>query len=147
MQPRSVRAEQHLVRAGTLHGIHEQVEPPHARRVRVHVAMSYEMVDERQLRTPVIRETAKVRDDERDVRIFCGDELDLRDLTHDVVQHRNAIRTRDLAHLTRDRRVVTVNLDPAKSIARYCLADERAHTPGVARGMHERETEKPPPIR
>lgn len=109
--------------------------------------MPYEVIDERQLRTPIIREAAEVGDDERDVRIFGGDQLDLCHLAHHVVQHWNAKRSRHLAHLTRDRRIVAMELDPAKAVTIDSFTHERTHSAGVTPRVHEREAEESPAIR
>src|SRR5438132_12880811 len=46
MEPRSVRAEEELLRTGPLHGLDQQVEATHARRIGVDVRVALEMVDQ-----------------------------------------------------------------------------------------------------
>ena len=58
MQPRPVGAEQDLVRAGALHRLLQQVEAADAGRVGVDVRMAHEMIDQGELRAPVVGEAA-----------------------------------------------------------------------------------------
>ena len=70
MEPGPVGAEQDLVRAGAAQRLLEQIEAPHAGGVGVDVVVAHEMVDQRELRGPVVCEAAEVRDDEGDVGIL-----------------------------------------------------------------------------
>src|ERR1700722_6771440 len=87
MEPWSVGAKQHLCRSGALDSLFQDVESTNARGVRVNVWMPNEVIDQRDLRLPVISEAAKVRNDEIDVGIFFGEQFAHRNSAHHVVEH------------------------------------------------------------
>lgn len=58
MQPWSVGAKQNLCTSGALNGLFQDVESANARGVGVDIWMPNEMIDQRDLRLPVIREAA-----------------------------------------------------------------------------------------
>ena len=97
------------------------------------------MVDQSLLGPPVIGEAPEVRNDEVDVRILAGQQLDDRHLAHHVVEDRNREQPRDLADLARDARVVAVHLDPAEAVLDHGLARQ----PGVSR-LRRVNLEEPP---
>ena len=143
MQPWAVGAEQELARASALQRFGEEIEAAHARAVGVHVGVTDQDVDEGALRPPVVGKAAEMRDDEGDVRIFLGHEVDDRDLAHQVVEHGQPPRPRDLADLPADAGVVAVHLDAAEAMALDGLADQRSDPAGVAGGVDEREAPEP----
>jgi len=72
MQPRPVGPEEDFSRPRPSNCLIEQIESPHARGVGINVRMTLQVIDQRQLRPPVVGETAQVRDDEWHVGILLG---------------------------------------------------------------------------
>src|SRR5262245_41794849 len=63
MQPRSVRTEQHFVRASTTDGLDDVVETTNASPVGIHVGQPHQLIHYLLLRSPIGHETAQVRHD------------------------------------------------------------------------------------
>ena len=85
VEPRSVGAKQDLSRPRALDGLLQDVEATNARCVRVDVRVPHQVIDQRDLRLPVVGEAAQMRNDEIDVRVFRGQQFTHRDSTHHIV--------------------------------------------------------------
>ena len=102
MQPGTVGAEQDLVRTGAAQRLLEQIEATHAGGIGVDVVVAHEMVDQGELRGPIVCEAAEMRDDEGDVGILLRQQLDDRDFAGYVVEHGNPEGAGGLANLSAD---------------------------------------------
>src|SRR6478672_653967 len=104
--------------------------------------MSYQIVDQTVLSTPVIGEASHMRDKERNIGIFGCNELHDRDFADRIVEYGNRKRARDVAHLARQPPIVTMHLDTDESVFFNRDLDELADPPAVAHRVNEGESEK-----
>jgi len=142
MQPGAISTEQNLACSCSPHCLFQEIKTPHAGSIGMNVWMAYQVIDQGKLRTPVIRETSQMRNDEVDIRIFFGEQLDHRYLTGDVVEHRQRELPRALANLACDRRVVTMHLDSHEAVLGYRFSHHRSHSSAVTLRMKKSETIK-----
>jgi hypothetical protein len=72
MQPGSVEPEQDFLGSCSRDGLFQNVKSADARCVCVNVGMSHQVINQRNLRPPVVGKAAEVRNDKIHVRIFLG---------------------------------------------------------------------------
>src|ERR1044072_7211158 len=140
MQPWSIRAKEYLVCTRATHGLLKQIKTPDSRSVRIDIFVARQMIDEGELRAPVVGKTSEMRNDELYVRIFFRQQLDCRNLTDNVVEHRQRERARALANFARNRGIVTMDLDADKTIMLHCLFNHRFHAASVTLRIDERKS-------
>jgi hypothetical protein len=100
------------------------------------------MINQGQLRAPVIGKTSQMRNDEWHVGVFLGQQLDHRNLAHHVVHHRQREGSRGFADFAGERRVVAMRLYPDEAVARDRFLNHRCHTTAIALRMDEDESVK-----
>src|SRR5438309_146726 len=84
-----------------------------------------------------------MRNDEGNVRVFGGDQLNHGDFAHDIANHGQGKLAGGLADFARDARVAMMNLDAAKSELFLSLAHKCTNTSPISRRVDERETKEP----
>ena len=136
------RNRKNLSWTGSFQGLFQKIESPYTCSVCEYVRMPHEMVGDGDLRPPIIRETAEVRNDEVDIRVLHCQEFDGGHLAHDVIQNGYGEQPCNVADLAADARVIAVDLDTSKSKLLHCLTDHRAYEAAVALGVNEGESEE-----
>src|SRR5262245_35806282 len=101
--------------------------------------MPDEMIDQAKLRPPIIGEAPQVRDDERDIGIFAGQQFTHPNLAHHVIKDGQTISPRRLTDLPRDPRVIAVDLNPHEPMLLDRFAHQLQYSPTVALRMDKRE--------
>src|SRR5262245_16607156 len=139
MQPGTVRAEQQFARSGSFDRLYDVIETPYARRVRIDVGVTNKLIHDLLLRSPVICETAKVRDDEVHVRILRREQIHDIGVPDYIHKQGEAERPRYFADLSCRHGVVAVYLDPTKVPLSHGSFDHRVDAPGVPSSMDESE--------
>src|SRR6185436_9288792 len=142
MQPRPVGTEEYLLCSSSINRLLEQIKSPDPGSVGVNVWVANQVIDERQLRAPIVGKTSQVGNDERDIRIFLGQQLYYRNLTHNVVDHWQRECPCGFAHFASDGCVVTMHLNTHEAVTRYGLFDHHSHAASIALGMNKSETVK-----
>ena len=142
MQPWPIRSEQNLAGAGAFHRLLQDVEPAHAGGIGENIGMPHEMIDKRGLRPPIVGEAAEVRDDERDVGIFLGQDFRHGNLAHHVIEDGNAVAAPCGADFARDPGVVAMDLDAHEAEFAHRLPHHGIDAALVGQRMNERKTEE-----
>ncbi len=142
MQPGTVRAKKYLACPGTPDGFLQEVEAANSGRVRVDVGMADQMVNQGELRAPIIGKAAEMRDDKDHIGILASQEFHHGDFTHHVVQHGEREGTSDLADLPCNTPIITVYLDAAKPVLLHRRLDHREHSAAVSVRVDECESVK-----
>ena len=101
------------------------------------------MANQNDLGTPFIGKTAEVRDDESHIWILFRQQLDYRNLAHDVVKHGERVSPRNLTDFARNSRVMPMDLDADKTMLFDGFANQRSHSPCVAQRVDECQTIEP----
>ena len=131
---------------GALHRHFEQIEAAHAGGVGIDIGVALQHGDESQLRLPVIREAAEVRDNEIDLGVLRRQKLYQGYLAHHVVQHGQPEGLRHPAHLPADASVVPMYFDALEAEAQHRLPHHGVNPAPVGSGIHEGEAAKAPGI-
>ena len=114
MEPGTVRSEDDLVRPSAPDRLDDIVESSHPRGVAIYVGVVYKLINDLLVCTPVISETAEMRDDEIHVAVFRCEHFDNRWLPGDIYEKRKAEGPCRLANLAGRHGLMAMNLNPAK---------------------------------
>ena len=143
MQEWPVAAEDQLLRTRPLDRLHQVVEPADAGGVGIDIRIAHQLVDETDVGAPVVGEAAQMRDDEPDLRVFGREQLNLRGVSHHVVENRQPVRAGALANFPADPRVVPVHLDALEAVDVHGCVNELRDPAGIPVGMDHREAGEP----
>src|SRR5262245_34977385 len=77
------------------------------------------------------------------IGIFLCQKFADRDLSHDIVEHRQYERARSLANFSADTRVIPVQFDSNKAEVLDCLPHELNYSSPITSGFDKSKSEKP----
>src|SRR6266849_767659 len=139
MQPRTVGAEEKLMRPGSFYSLDNVVEAPNPRGICVYIRIAHKLFNHAFVRLPVVGEAPQVRNNKIYVGILLGKQIDHVRLPAHIYEHRYAKSFCGFAHFSRRHSFKAVNLHAAKSPAQDGFGNHREDPPRIPQWMNKRE--------
>src|SRR5260370_31980688 len=101
IEARAIGTEDHFLCSGPGDGLHDVIEAPYPRCIRIDIGIAHELIHDLLLRPPIVAEAAEMRDDEIDVGVARSHHVNHKGLSGHIEEYRQAEGPPGLVHFPR----------------------------------------------